>query len=225
MVYSLSLTLDVLIITCFGVSHFGFILELSLTLGVEGLYPSPSKGKFSAIFIQVRFLPISLSLLLGTYTVMWMLVDWSSPISPTDHLHFFLFSPLWATLIGWVLLLRYLCLDWSFPLLLLICGWISLVYFQLHHCVLQHTAQTFIAVLIVFIHSSPLFNKHLMTITSNYLSVTYLHFINVFSDVSFYFSFATYSSVPSLCLTPCLNSYTVDKTTTSPNPEGMTSYR
>lgn len=51
----------------------------------------PKLGKFSAIFIQVRFLPISLSLLWGTYTVMWMLVDWCSPISPTDHPHFFHF--------------------------------------------------------------------------------------------------------------------------------------
>ena len=172
----------------------------------------------------VRFLPISLSLLLGTYTIMWMLVDWCSPISPTDHLYFIhFFFPFWATLIEWVLLLC-LWLDWSSASSNLLLN-LSSVFFSsiIVSCsILPKPLLQFSLCSYILLPSSV---SILMTITSNYLSVTYLHFINFFSDVSFYSSFATYSSVPSLCLTPCLNFYTVDKTTTSPSPEGMTSYR
>ena len=127
-ILSLSLTLDVLIITCFGVSHFGFIFGTLFDSWSWRSVSFPKLGKFSTIIYSSKISAhFSLSLLLGTYTIMWMLVDWCSPISPTDHLHcFHSFFSLWATLIGWVLLL---CLwsDWYFPLLLLICCWISLV--------------------------------------------------------------------------------------------------
>lgn len=68
------LTFAILIIIYLSVDFFGLIfLWLSVLPGPECLFPSPRKGNFQPLFLQVSFLHLSLSSLSGTTMIQTLL--------------------------------------------------------------------------------------------------------------------------------------------------------
>ena len=86
--------------------------------------------------------------------------------------------------------------------------------------------QLFVGILILFIHFSPWFGKHLYDYF-NSLSGRYLNSVSLrsFLRLCFVLSFKTYFSISSSCLVLCVCFYVLGKTATSLNLEGVASYR
>lgn len=91
-VLSLSLSLDILIIMWLGVGLSGccFFLDLSENPGSEYLFSFPGQGNFQPLFIQIRFMLLSLSSPSGS-PIMKILVHLMLPHKSLKLSSFFLF--------------------------------------------------------------------------------------------------------------------------------------
>ena len=99
-ILSLSLTLDVSIITCFGVSHFGFIFGTLFDSWSWRSVSFPKLGKFSTIIysskISAHFSLSSFGNLYNNVNVSWLMFSHKSHRPPALFSFFFPFELLWS---------------------------------------------------------------------------------------------------------------------------------
>ena len=145
---------------CLGVGLFGSsCLRLSMFPGFGCLFPSPDKGSFQPLFLQISFLPFSLFSHSGTL-IMQILV-W-----------LMLFQRFLKLTSFFKILFSFCCSDWAISPLPclpdcrsiflhhLSCCWFYLVYFYFSYCILQlwlvlfNVFYLFVQDLTVFIHFS-----------------------------------------------------------------------
>lgn len=101
-----------------------------------------------------------------------------------------------------------------------------IIFFSPDWVFFSYIFQLFVGILILFIHFSPWFGKHLYDYF-NSLSGRYLNSVSLrsFLRLCFVLSFKTYFSISSSCLVLCVCFYVLGKTATSLNLEGVASYR
>ena len=127
-IFSLSLNFENLILVCFGVDLFGFIFFGILWVSWIWMFVFfQGQGNFQPLFLQIRPSPCSLCSQ-PEIPIMWMLVH-CCPLSPLSYLHHSFLSFFFFSLNRWVLL-PHLPIHWPFPLLFLVCCWITLLQFS-----------------------------------------------------------------------------------------------